>query len=109
SDHTIFVSHDGGRSFVSHPGPCVPGLNGKLTTTPAAVWAVCATGMSAQVLRSTDGGAHFSDVPRPPISNSAVLAPGDPTPAVISVEAGLFRTGDASHWDPVYRGGEGSW
>jgi photosystem II stability/assembly factor-like uncharacterized protein len=93
-------SSDGGRSFVTGPGPCVAGLGGELSPTSASVvWAVCPTGMLAGAWRSTDGGFRFRRVPTPPLANSAVLAPASRNTAVLARGSRLLRTTD----------GGGSW
>jgi photosystem II stability/assembly factor-like uncharacterized protein len=108
-DHSIYASHDGGRTFNSHPGPCSPGLGGSLTGTPTALWAVCGTGMQADLLRSTDGGAHFAEVPHPTVSNGVKLAAANTLTAVIGDSADLLRTTDGAHWASVHDAGEGTW
>src|SRR5207247_9874633 len=68
-------SHDAGRTFVTGPGPCYPGLGGELTPSASGVvWAVCPTGMMAAAVRSTDGGVSFARLNAPPLVNSAVIA-----------------------------------
>lgn len=63
SADTVFHSSNGGASFTSAPSPCDPTLSGSLVpASSTVVWAVCATGMAAGILRSTDGGQHFSSV-----------------------------------------------
>jgi hypothetical protein len=96
-------SSDGGRTFVTGPGPCVPGLGGELAPTSAGVvWAVCPTGMLARAWRSTDGGITFTRLTTPPLVNSAVLAPASQDTAVLArngARSGLLRTTDGgSTW-----------
>src|SRR5207249_1326518 len=68
----IARSSDGGRTFVTGPGPCYPGLGGELAPTSArVVWGVCPTGMMAAASRSTNGGSTFTDLMTPPLVNSA--------------------------------------
>ncbi|MCA1843354.1 MAG: hypothetical protein LC792_09240, partial [Actinobacteria bacterium] len=83
SDHSFYASHDAGRTFSAHPGPCSAGLGGALTGAPTALWAVCGTGMQANLLRSTDGGAHFAEVPHPSVSNGVKLGAASALTAVI--------------------------
>jgi hypothetical protein len=91
-------STDGGRSFATGPGPCIPGLGGELSPTSASVvWAVCPTGMMAAALRSTDGGVTFRHVTTPPLVNSAALAPASRDTAVLArngARSRLLRTTD---------------
>jgi photosystem II stability/assembly factor-like uncharacterized protein len=96
-------SSDGGRTFVTGPGPCVPGLGGELAPTSArVVWAVCPTGMLAGAWRSTDGGVTFKHVNTPPLVNSAALASASGTTAVLArngARSRLLRTTDGgAHW-----------
>jgi photosystem II stability/assembly factor-like uncharacterized protein len=108
-DHSIYASHDAGRTFSSHPGPCVAGLGGTLIGTPTALWAACGTGMQADLLRSTDGGAHFAEVPHPTVSNGMKLAAANTLTAVIGDGTDLLRTADGSHWASVYKANDGGW
>jgi photosystem II stability/assembly factor-like uncharacterized protein len=96
-------SSDGGRTFVTGPGPCVPGLGGELAATSAAnVWAVCPTGTLAGAWRSNDGGISFGRLRTPQLVNSAALAPASADTAVLSrngAGTGLLRTTDGgAHW-----------
>jgi photosystem II stability/assembly factor-like uncharacterized protein len=78
-------STDGGRTFVTGPGPCYPGLGGQLAPTSATVvWAVCPGGMLARAARSTDGGIRFTQLSTPPLVNSAVVAPATEDTAVVA-------------------------
>jgi hypothetical protein len=91
-------STDGGRTFVTGPGPCYPGLGGELAPTSGnAVWAMCPTGMLAQAWRSTDAGVSFTRLNTPPLANSAVVAPASRDSAVLARDgagARLLRTTD---------------
>jgi len=91
-------STDGGRTFVTSPGPCTPGLGGDLAPTSAGVvWAVCPTGMMAAAWRSTDGGRTFARLTTPPLVNSAALAPASRDTAVLArngARSRLLRTTD---------------
>jgi photosystem II stability/assembly factor-like uncharacterized protein len=96
-------SSDGGRSFTTGRGPCVPGLGGKLEPVSSAViWAVCPTGMSARASRSTDGGLTFTRVETPPLVNSAQLAPASSDVAVLAANGArsplLRTTDDGATW-----------
>jgi photosystem II stability/assembly factor-like uncharacterized protein len=97
-DDLLAHSRDGGRSFVTGPGPCVAGLGGELSPVSArVVWAVCPTGMLAGAWRSTDGGLTFRHVTTPPLANAAVLAPASRNTAVLARNGAgsrLLRTTD---------------
>jgi photosystem II stability/assembly factor-like uncharacterized protein len=95
-------SIDGGRTFVTGDGPCVPGLGGDLEPSSAqVVWAVCATGAA----RSTDGGATFNPLRPPPLANAARLAPASDQTAVLAANGAarpLYRTADGgATWQPL--------
>jgi photosystem II stability/assembly factor-like uncharacterized protein len=99
-------STDGGRTFTTGAGPCVPGLGGELeSSSTRVVWAVCATGMMAGASRSTDGGTSFTPMPTPPLVNAAQIAPASDRTAVLAlggVGRPLYRTTDSGHrWRPV--------
>jgi photosystem II stability/assembly factor-like uncharacterized protein len=103
---TLARSTDGGRTFVTGPGPCYPGLGGDLEPTSAnVVWAVCPTGLMAGAWRSTDGGISFSHLNTPGLVNSARLAPASDTTAVLAANgagARLLRTTDGgTTWLPA--------
>lgn len=91
-------STDGGRTFATGFGPCVPGLGGRLVpSSTRVVWAVCPTGMLAGAARSTDGGATFAPLHTPPLSNGAVLfSASDDTTILAPNAAGSasYRTTD---------------
>jgi hypothetical protein len=95
---TLARSTDGGRTFVTGPGPCYPGLGGELAPTSTRVlWAVCPTGMMAAASRSTDGGITFTHLRTPPLVNSAALAPASEDTAVLAGNGAgsrLLRTSD---------------
>jgi photosystem II stability/assembly factor-like uncharacterized protein len=92
-------SSDGGRTFVTGPGPCVPGRGGELApSSPDVVWAECPGGNLGAAWRSTDGGVRFTRVPSPPLVNSAALAPASSDTAVVAPNGAgsrLLRTTDA--------------
>jgi hypothetical protein len=99
-------SIDGGRTFVTGDGPCVPGLGGDLEPSSArVVWAVCPTGMMAGASRSTDGGATFKPLHPPPLVNAARLAPASDQTAVLAANGAgrpLYRTADGgATWHPL--------
>jgi hypothetical protein len=99
SQHDVLArSGDGGRTFVTGPGPCYPGLGGELTPSAShVVWAVCPTGMMAAAVRSTDGGATFNRLNAPPLVNSAAIAPASARVAVLARNGAgtrLVRTAD---------------
>lgn len=90
-------SQDGGQTFRTRRGPCVPGLGGQLAPVSASVvWAVCPTGMLAGAWRSTNGGISFARLRTRPLVNSAEIAPASATTAVLARggNAGLLRTTD---------------
>jgi hypothetical protein len=99
-------STDGGRTFVTGTGPCIPGLGGDLEPSSSrVVWAVCPTGMMAGALRSTDGGATFTPLRTPPLVNSARLAPASNRTAVLAANGAgrpLYRPTDGgATWRPT--------
>ena len=99
-------SSDGGRTFVTSSGPCIPGLGGDLEpTSDRVLWAVCATGLLAGAWRSTNGGVSFAPLKTHGLANSARLAPASGTAAVLAPNgagAPLLRTTDGgSTWRPV--------
>ena len=113
---TIALSSDHGRTFTAQKGPCLAELGGALV--PAAervVWAVCPSGMMAELALSTNGGRSFPAIrslhdpggPRQPaLVNSARIAAASAHVAVLSRGAGgaLLRTTDAGrHWSAVPR------
>jgi photosystem II stability/assembly factor-like uncharacterized protein len=110
---TRFPHHDvlarstnGGRSFVTAAGPCIPGLGGDLEPSSGrVVWAVCPKGMLAGASRSTDGGVTFEPLRTPPLVNSARLAPASDEAAVLAANGAgrpLYRTADGgATWRPL--------
>jgi photosystem II stability/assembly factor-like uncharacterized protein len=101
-------STNGGRSFITGDGPCIPGLGGDLEPSSArVVWAACPTGMLAGASRSTDGGATFEPLRTPPLVNSARLAPASDGSAVLAANGAgrpLYRTTDGgATWRPLRR------
>jgi photosystem II stability/assembly factor-like uncharacterized protein len=108
-------STDGGRSFVTGDGPCVPGLGGDLEPSSTHVlWAVCATGMLAGASRSTDGGRSFRPLRTPQLVNSARLAPAFDRTAVLAANGAgrpVYRTTDSgTTWRPLpQRGKDNYW
>lgn len=90
-------SNDGGQTFRTGAGPCVPGLGGDLAATSATdVWAVCPTGMLAGAWHSTNGGISFAHLRTPQLVNSAQLAPASASTAVLARGGNtrLLRTTD---------------
>jgi hypothetical protein len=99
-------SSDGGRTFVTGQGPCIPGLGGDLRPASATVvWAVCPTGLLAAAWRSTDGALTFRRLNTPPLANAASLAPASARVAVLFANAAgarLMRTSDGGRtWRPA--------
>ena len=111
---TIALSSDHGRTFTPQKGPCLAELGGTLVPAPGRVlWAVCPSGMMAELALSTDGGRSFPAVRsvhdpgglrEPSLVNSARIAAASARVAVLSRGAGgaLLRTTDAGrHWSSV--------
>src|SRR5437764_3754345 len=113
---TVELSSDRGLSFTPRKGPCLAELGGALV--PAAhgvVWAVCPSGMMAELALSTDGGRSFplirsvhdpGGLRLPSLTNGARIAAASARVAVLSRGAGgaLLRTTDAGrHWRSVPR------
>jgi len=111
---TVGLSSDGGRTFAARKGPCLAELGG--TLVPAAggvVWAVCPSGMMAELALSRNGGSTFPSIlsahehgglREPGLVNSARIAAASAHVAVLSRGGGgaLLRTTDAGrHWKPV--------
>lgn len=112
SHDVLARSSDAGRTFVTGPGPCVPGLGGELGPTSAdVVWAVCPTGMLAGAWRSTNGGLTFRRLRTPQLVNSSQIAGASGTTAVLDrgVAARLLRTTDGGRtWKPAKTPGRGT-
>jgi hypothetical protein len=91
-------SSNGGRTFITGPGPCYPGLGGELAPgSPKVIWAVCPTGLLAGAWRSIDGGVSFARLKTPALANSALIAPASERVAVLfgnGAGARLLRTTD---------------
>jgi photosystem II stability/assembly factor-like uncharacterized protein len=106
-EHDVLArSTDGGRTFVTGDGPCVPGLGGDLEPSSArVVWVTCPTGMMAGASRSTDGGVTFNPLHAPPLVNAARLAPASNRTAVLAANGAgrpLYRTTDGgATWRPL--------
>lgn len=113
---TVALSSDRGRAFTAQKGPCLSELGG--TLVPAAggvVWAVCPTGMMAELRLSTNGGRSFpgirsfhdpGGIREPAMTNGARIAAASSRVAVLSRGGGgaLLRTVDAGrHWSRVRR------
>ncbi|MDQ6945725.1 MAG: hypothetical protein M3256_05485 [Actinomycetota bacterium] len=100
SPSRLLVSHDHGGHFASYASPDA-GFGCAFDEPVAAViWAVCATGLQARVLRSVDGGVSFSPLDQgPPFANFARLAAVSSSTAVVAALAsgggpGLYLTSD---------------
>jgi hypothetical protein len=91
-------SADGGRTFTTGAGPCVPGLGGDLEpSSHGTVWAVCPTGMLAGAWRSVDDGLMFTALHTPELVNSARLAPASARAAALTgsgTPARILHTAD---------------
>jgi photosystem II stability/assembly factor-like uncharacterized protein len=111
---TIALSSNHGRTFTRRRGPCLWDLGG--TLVPAGdevVWAVCPSGMLAQLAVSTNGGRSFATIGslhdpgglrEPGLVNSAQIAAASARVSVLSrgAEGAFLRTTDAGrHWRPV--------
>lgn len=103
---TLLLSSSSGEGFRALVSPCLRQYTGSLTAISASVvWAVCPTGMSAEVLRSTDGGARWARLPTGAPSRFPVLAPISATTAVLGAgpNGQLLRTTDGgAAWRSVY-------
>jgi photosystem II stability/assembly factor-like uncharacterized protein len=102
----LIVSHDGGRSFTSHPVPPAVACSFQ-APQPPVVWEDCATGMLSGRWISADGGAGYraagGSAPSqlPALPNSAAFAAASATTAVTGLKR-LYRTEDAGRtWQPV--------
>jgi photosystem II stability/assembly factor-like uncharacterized protein len=83
-----------GESFSDHQGPCLQELGGRLSNSQKAIWAVCPTGMMAQLFVSTDRGAtwqpqHGSSG----FANSVAVGAIDNQHAIVMTPDGLQRIG----------------
>jgi photosystem II stability/assembly factor-like uncharacterized protein len=107
-------SINGGRTFTVRSGPCFADLGGRLVPVgDGVVWAVCPSGLMAELTLSTNDGRSFpanrsahdpGGLRQPGLVNSAGIAAASPRIAVLSRGAGgaLLRTIDAGrHWRPV--------
>ena len=90
-----------GSAFTTYQSPCFAGLGGSVqATSDDVLWAVCPTGMLAELSRSTDGGAHWQLLhplgKASPLPNSALLAPAGDAAALLapSSQGQLLRTTD---------------
>ncbi|HTW08053.1 MAG TPA: hypothetical protein VME46_11105 [Acidimicrobiales bacterium] len=116
---SLLVSSSSGSSFTSVSSPCFAGFGGQLQATSAeVVWALCPTGMMAEALRSTDGGATWHNLSSGSSSaaaefeNSALLAPANDTTALLgpASQGKLLRTTDGGvTWQDVSTPATGYW
>jgi len=104
----------GNRLFVS-PAPLAPfravagvpkGVGNcayDAVSAPAAIWAVCSTGMAPDlILRSTDGGQRFVAARQVPDGPIDAFAAASASVAVASGQGPLYLTSDGgSSWSPV--------
>jgi photosystem II stability/assembly factor-like uncharacterized protein len=113
-DQLLLAGTSSGAHFTTSASPCFAGLGGSVQATSADVlWAVCPTGMMAEALRSTDGGATWEHLslgqadPNNELENSAILAPTSDSTAVLepASQGELLRTTDGgSTWKTVSTG-----
>jgi len=112
----LALSRDRGADFVARPGPCLAELGGRLVPANARVlWAVCPTGMMAELSLSRNGGRSFPSIlsvhdpgglRRPSLTNGAEISPFTPRTAVLygGGEGPLLRTTDEGrHWQRVHQ------
>jgi hypothetical protein len=84
SGEQLLHSADRGATFSTGRSPCDAGLGGTVqATSDDVLWFTCPTGMMAQAVRSSDGGATFESLDTGPVPNSARVAPADSTTAVL--------------------------
>ena len=114
ANQVLIVSTDSGGHFSTFASPCFSGLAGSIQASSADVlWAVCPTGMMAQALRSTDGGAHWTALSAAGgLENSAQIAPSSDSTAVLEPtdQGDLLRTTDGgASWTTVYSSNGTHW
>ena len=107
-------STDHGQNFRIGLGPCQADLGGSLEPSSyAVVWAVCPTGMLADVHRSVDGGVTFRIVRAGDMTNGAQIAPASDTTAVLAPNVGksglLLTTDGGATWSPTAAPSDGFW
>lgn len=109
---TIRLSTNRGRTFTSRTGPCFGHLGGRIESPGGGVlWAVCSSGMMADLSVSTTSGRTFAGRSfsengghgRPSLTNAGEVAPFTPRIAVLDGGyAPLLRTTDnGKHWRRV--------
>jgi hypothetical protein len=115
ANQLLVVGSGSGASFSTYKSPCYPGLGGALAASSSqVVWAVCPTGMLAELWRTPNGGATWQQLTAVgQMPNSAILAPASDTRAVVAPnpEGDLLLTNDAgATWEAVHAGTPGySW
>ena len=110
----LALSRDRGNEFDTHPGPCLAELGGRLAPANGqVVWAVCPTGMMAELSLSRNGGRSFPSVlsvhdpgglRQPSLTNGAEISPFTSRVAVLydGGEGPLLRTTDQGRqWHAV--------
>ena len=108
---TVALSSNDGRTFTKRAGPCESELGGlPVPAGGGVVWAVCPTGMMAELLLSRDGGRSFPAVRSvhdpggmgmPTLTNGAQIFPLSPRAALLDRGGGgpLLETTDTGrHW-----------
>jgi photosystem II stability/assembly factor-like uncharacterized protein len=114
SNQLLVASSNSGTTFTTSQSPCYAGLGGTIdAASPSVLWAVCPTGMLAEVFRSTDGGVHWSPLKSAgELGNSTQLAPASATTAVLEQgsQSPVLRTEDGgTTWQTVYPSANGAW
>lgn len=112
----LALSRDRGTHFVARRGPCLAELGGRLAPANArVVWAVCPTGMMAELSLSRNGGRSFPSIlsvhdpgglRQPSLTNGAEISPFTPRTAVLYGGGGgpLLRTTDVGRrWQRVHQ------
>jgi photosystem II stability/assembly factor-like uncharacterized protein len=94
---SLLASADGGQSFSTQTVcPSALGFARVSAAGAGVLWATCATGTSAAVYRSVDGGGRFTAVPQPSPAISNASRPAAVSSNTALVDGGsLLRTSDA--------------
>ena len=93
-DHNHILTAKPGESFSDHQGPCLQELGGRLSNSQKAIWAVCPTGMMAQLFVSTDRGVSWQPQHGSSgFANSVTVGAIDDQHAIVMTPDGLQRIG----------------